>query len=228
MADDDRGQEDVRHLPRESLSPLAARVDRALALYGYELEPAIEAIDAAVPGIGGLFEPTTADDDLRAALDDVIATGPPESSPSARKPPSTESPADLVLYVDGSSRGNPGPAGAGAVILADGSPLLQLGRPVGSNAGNNVAEYAALQLGLDAVVTRFDPARLEVRIDSMTVVGDVWRGESSTDAYATYSDAIGGLLAVVPDHEWTHLVDSDPNPADARATVGADIAALGP
>jgi ribonuclease HI len=91
-----------------------------------------------------------------------------------------------------------------------------------------VAEYAALQLGLDAVVTRFDPTRLEVRIDSMTVVDDVWRGESSTDAYATYSDAIGDLLAAVPDHEWTHLVDSDPNPADARATVGADIAALGP
>lgn len=225
MEDTDRPTADVRELPRESLSPLAARVDEALALYGYELQPAMRAVDAAVPGIGGLFAPSTSADDLRTALDEVIAAGVPDSDDP---PQSGGVSGKLVLYVDGSSRGNPGPAGAGAVILADEEPLVRLGRPVGSNAGNNVAEYAALQLGLDTVVSRFEPARLEVRIDSMTVVDDVWRTEAPAAEYATYSEAIDGLLSALSDHRWTHLVDSDPNPADARATVGADIAALGP
>ncbi len=55
-----------------------------------------------------------------------------------------------TLHCDGASRGNPGPAGAGAV-LADpkGKVRLELGRPLG-RATNNVAEYQALLLGLEA------------------------------------------------------------------------------
>jgi ribonuclease HI len=216
---------DRERLPAEALSPLAARVDEALALYGYEIGPAIDAIDAAVAGYGGLFDPGTTDGERRAALEDVIAAGPPASSPSSSSADAEV--AEVVLYVDGSSRGNPGPAGAGAVVQADGT-ALRLGRPVGSHADNNVAEYAALHLGLDAVAARYDPAAVEVRIDSMTVVDAVWGDADSRPAATPYRRAIDDLLAALPAHEWTHLVDSDPNPADARATVGADIAALGP
>jgi len=216
--------DDCRRLPAETLSPLAERVDEALALYGYELTPVIDAIDAAVPGFGGLLDPATADSEIRSAVADVIDAGPPSTAHSCDGADAT----DLVLYVDGSSRGNPGPAGAGAVIQAEGTTLARLGRPVGSKTGNNIAEHAALHLGLEAIVTWFGSVPVEVRIDSMTTINNIWGEDSKGGSYETYSAAIQDHLATVDAHEWTHLVDSDPNPADARAAVGADIAALGP
>ncbi|PSP80579.1 ribonuclease H [Halobacteriales archaeon QS_4_69_225] len=214
---------DDRRLPAEPLSPLAARVDEVLALYGYELAAAIEAIDAAVSGIGGVFGPDTSATALRAALDDAAdaAPGSPDPLPAATD-------ARVVLYVDGSSRGNPGPAGAGAVVRVDGAAVARLGRPVGSRTDNNVAEYAALQLGLETLSSRCSPAAVEVRIDSMTVVDDIWGEASPMPSCRAYSAAVAELLSGLPADGWTHLADSDPNPADARATVGADIAALGP
>jgi ribonuclease HI len=222
-------------LPAEPLSPLPEQVDLALAHYDYEMAAAIEAVDAAVPGFGGLFDLHTTDADRRAALEAVLSADPSPTDPPALRGER------VVLYVDGGSRGNPGAAGAGAVLV-DGaetppgevsiheglSTLCELGRPVGSNAGNNVAEYAALHLGLDALARRYPDTPLEVRIDSMTVVRNVWGTADPHPGCGTYAAAIRDLLARVPDHGWTHLADHDPNPADALATVGADIAALGP
>jgi ribonuclease HI len=52
------------------------------------------------------------------------------------------------LFVDGAARGNPGPAGAGAVILSpDGHVVAKLGKFLGDST-NNVAEYMGLILGL--------------------------------------------------------------------------------
>lgn len=211
-------------LPAEHLSPLAALVDEVLADVGYEVVAATEAIDDAVPGYGGLFDPATTSTELRRALEDLQAS-------EVTRPPVPEPTDDsFVLYVDGSSRGNPGPAGAGAVIMdAEETELARLGRPVGSRTGNNTAEYVALQLGLSELLTRYDPRRLEVRIDSMTVIRDVWGGDDPTEpGVEAYSEAVAAALSRVPDHQYTHLADSDPNPADALATVGADIAAYGP
>ncbi|WP_049892583.1 ribonuclease HI family protein [Natronococcus jeotgali] len=211
-------------LPAERLSPLAALVDEVLAGVGYEVAAATDAVDDAVPGYGGLFDPETTPAELRSALEELLASG-------LARPPVPEPSGDaFVLYVDGSSRGNPGPAGAGAVIAdASGDQLARLGRPVGSRAGNNTAEYVALQLGLSELLARYEPRSLEVRIDSMTVVRDVWGGEDPTEpGVETYSEAVSAALSRVPEHRYTHLADSDPNPADALATVGADIAAFGP
>ena len=221
----------MNRLPTETLSPLAARVDDVLALYGYEIGAAIDAIDAAVPGYGGLFDPDTTDEEIRTAVEDVLAGGPPTTRDL---PPDSEG-VDVVLYVDGSSRGNPGPAGAGAVLQVDDAVIARLGRPVGSNAENNAAEYAALHLGLEAVAARCAPTAarcaptaVEVRIDSTTVIDDVWGTSEGIASAAPYRSEIAERIAALPACEWTHLADSDPNPADARAAVGADIAALGP
>jgi ribonuclease HI len=54
----------------------------------------------------------------------------------------------LIVFCDGASRGNPGPAGAGAVIADPaGSVVARLGRFLGETT-NNVAEYQGLLLGL--------------------------------------------------------------------------------
>jgi ribonuclease HI len=79
------------------------------------------------------------------------------------------------------------------------------------------------------LLARYEPRTLEVRIDSMTVIRDVWGGDDPTEpGVEQYSEAIATALSQVPSHRYTHLADHEPNPADALATVGADIAALGP
>lgn len=55
----------------------------------------------------------------------------------------------LVIYTDGAAKGNPGPAGAGAVIYnEDGIRIKEISQPLGRTT-NNVAEYRALILALE-------------------------------------------------------------------------------
>jgi len=55
---------------------------------------------------------------------------------------------EALLYCDGASRGNPGPAGTGMVLAApDGREVLAWGESIG-RATNNVAEYRAAIAGL--------------------------------------------------------------------------------
>lgn len=51
------------------------------------------------------------------------------------------------LSVDGASRGNPGPAGAGIYLQKENEPVLQIGYFLG-NKTNNEAEYLALLIGV--------------------------------------------------------------------------------
>jgi ribonuclease HI len=58
-------------------------------------------------------------------------------------------PERVVVYVDGGARGNPGPAGIGAVVTdPEGNELDRANDYIGV-ATNNVAEYRALLLGLE-------------------------------------------------------------------------------
>ncbi|MEW6263449.1 MAG: ribonuclease HI family protein [Thermodesulfobacteriota bacterium] len=74
-----------------------------------------------------------------------------------------------TLHTDGAARGNPGPAGAGAVLLdGQGRVLAELSRSLGVRT-NNEAEYHGLLLGL-AEVRRLGGRRLRLRLDSELVV----------------------------------------------------------
>jgi ribonuclease HI len=76
---------------------------------------------------------------------------------------------DATLFADGGSRGNPGPAASGAVLLDPGGELVEeIGAYLGV-ATNNVAEWTALVLGLEAAAKR-GIRRLAVRLDSELVV----------------------------------------------------------
>ncbi|MEW6660526.1 MAG: ribonuclease HI family protein [Thermodesulfobacteriota bacterium] len=73
------------------------------------------------------------------------------------------------LYCDGASRGNPGPAGAGAILYDPGGALKgQLSRYLGETT-NNVAEYQALILGLQ-LAREQGAHRVQVLADSQLVV----------------------------------------------------------
>jgi ribonuclease HI len=55
----------------------------------------------------------------------------------------------LVINCDGAARGNPGPAGAGAIVTTrEGMVVGQIAEGLG-RATNNVAEYTAAILGLE-------------------------------------------------------------------------------
>ncbi len=74
-----------------------------------------------------------------------------------------------TLFADGGSRGNPGPAASGAVLVAeDGTVLVEIGEFLGI-ATNNVAEWRALLSGLAAAV-ELGVEELKVRLDSELVV----------------------------------------------------------
>ena len=73
------------------------------------------------------------------------------------------------IHIDGASRGNPGPAGIGVLILGvDGGVVERLHRGIGE-ATNNVAEYRALLLGLERTLA-LGVEDLEVRSDSELLV----------------------------------------------------------
>jgi len=76
----------------------------------------------------------------------------------------------VVVQADGGSRGNPGPAGYGAVVFAaDGTTVLAQRAASIGRATNNVAEYRGLIAGLDAALAV--GARLvDVRMDSKLVI----------------------------------------------------------
>ncbi|MEU1230623.1 bifunctional RNase H/acid phosphatase [Streptomyces sp. NPDC005828] len=78
---------------------------------------------------------------------------------------------ELVVEADGGSRGNPGPAGYGAVVLdpATGETLAEAAEYIGV-ATNNVAEYKGLVAGLKAARELFPDAAVHVRMDSKLVV----------------------------------------------------------
>jgi ribonuclease HI len=73
----------------------------------------------------------------------------------------------VVFYVDGASRGNPGPAGAGIVRLSEGKVVDEKTRYLGETT-NNVAEYRAVELALSEAV-KLGLKNVEIRMDSELV-----------------------------------------------------------
>src|SRR3989344_6701587 len=76
----------------------------------------------------------------------------------------------LHLYTDGGSRGNPGEAAIGCVLIdpLTGKILKEHHETIGIQT-NNVAEYRALIAGL-ALAKRFRPNRLVCHLDSELIV----------------------------------------------------------
>ena len=90
---------------------------------------------------------------------------------------------ELTLFIDGASRGNPGPAGIGIRIEADGKLRAEYCEYIGC-ATNNVAEYRALIKGLE-MAADFEANRVTVFSDSELVVRQM---------NGTYKVKSGGLL----------------------------------
>jgi ribonuclease HI len=79
---------------------------------------------------------------------------------------------EVVIYTDGASKGNPGPAGAGGVILTpDGETVEEFREHLGRTT-NNVAEYEAVRIGLTRALA-LGARRVTVRLDSELVANQL-------------------------------------------------------
>jgi len=78
----------------------------------------------------------------------------------------------VVVHVDGGSRGNPGPAAVAAVATApDGTALGERAEFIGE-ATNNIAEYRAIQLGIE-LARELGASELELVNDSQLVARQI-------------------------------------------------------
>ncbi|HVP05771.1 MAG TPA: ribonuclease HI family protein [Dehalococcoidia bacterium] len=78
-------------------------------------------------------------------------------------------PGKWVVYADGASRGNPGPAAIGAAVFdVAGHEVYKVSRRVG-RATNNEAEYQAAIAGLEAALG-LGGGEVELRMDSELII----------------------------------------------------------
>jgi len=80
----------------------------------------------------------------------------------------------IIIYTDGGARGNPGPAGAGAVITSERGDVIKECKKSLGVMTNNEAEYEAVLLGLNELKKKFGKEKIknfemEVRMDSELV-----------------------------------------------------------
>ncbi|ROO89295.1 putative phosphoglycerate mutase [Actinocorallia herbida] len=135
----------------------------------------------------------------------------------------------LVIEADGGSRGNPGPAGYGAVVIdaLTGELLAEVAESIG-RATNNVAEYRGLIAGLRAAAALDPGARVEVRMDSKLVVEQMsgrWqiKHPDMKPLALEARDAASGFAAI----SYTWIPRARNTRADALANAAMDAAARG-
>ncbi|WP_066364436.1 bifunctional RNase H/acid phosphatase [Herbidospora mongoliensis] len=132
------------------------------------------------------------------------------------------------IEADGGSRGNPGPAGYGAVVFApDGSVAAEAAESIGVTT-NNVAEYRGLIAGLTALTgLGLDGIPVEVRMDSKLVIEQMagrWKIKNEgLRPLATEAAALARRFRVT----WTWIPRERNTHADALANEAMDAAARG-
>ena len=128
----------------------------------------------------------------------------------------------LVIHVDGASRGNPGLAGAGAIVKdSRGRVVKKLRRYLGE-VTNNVAEYEALLMALEEAAA-LGCKRLKVFADSELVVKQVKglyrvKNRALKDLYVKAMKIIRGF----DDFKIAHVMREDNAEADKLANEAID------
>ena len=132
----------------------------------------------------------------------------------------------VIIEADGGSRGNPGPAGSGAVLIDQdtGSILAEVALFIGI-ATNNVAEYRAVLAAVELANEIVPDAELLVRMDSKLVVEQMsgrWRikNEGMQDLSTQMASSIGSRKITF---EW--IPREQNTKADALANEAMDAEA---
>lgn len=132
----------------------------------------------------------------------------------------------LVIEADGASRGNPGDAAGGAVVIdpETGAVIASAGVLCGV-ASNNVAEYRGMIEGVKAALEISPSAQLHIRMDSKLVVEQMsgrWKIKHP-DMQTLARQAREILAGTVVSFEW--IPREENSRADAAANRALDLAA---
>ncbi|OHX06393.1 bifunctional RNase H/acid phosphatase [Micromonospora sp. WMMB235] len=134
----------------------------------------------------------------------------------------------VVIEADGGSRGNPGPAGYGAVVRdpETGEVLAERSEAIGT-ATNNVAEYRGLIAGLEAAA-ELGAAEVEARMDSKLVVEQMCgRWQIKHPGLRPLAAQAAGLVSRFAAVRFTWVPRERNRHADALANAAMDAAASG-
>ncbi|XP_047317240.1 uncharacterized protein LOC124920731 isoform X2 [Impatiens glandulifera] len=129
-----------------------------------------------------------------------------------------------ILHFDGASKGNPGPAGAGAILRnADGSLICRVREGLGT-VTNNVAEYRAVILGMKCALKN-GYTNIKILGDSKLVCMQLeqrWKVRNKNISIL-YSEA-KKLKDEFSSFEISHILRSFNGDADAEANLGVGLA----
>jgi broad specificity phosphatase PhoE/ribonuclease HI len=135
--------------------------------------------------------------------------------------------AHVIVEADGGSRGNPGPAGYGALVrdAGTGEVIAEAAESIG-HATNNVAEYRGLIAGLELYLEHTPDATLEVRMDSKLVIEQMsgrWKvRHPGMRPLAIRAQQLAPFGTV-----WTWVPRENNRDADRLANLAMDAAARG-
>jgi ribonuclease HI len=135
----------------------------------------------------------------------------------------------IIIHTDGGARGNPGPAGIGAVIEdADGNVLATVSKYIGEQT-NNYAEYEALIVALAAARQMFGKKlhdmQVSIYMDSELVVRQLTGAYRVKDAALKEQFARVGQLAGTLRHiSYNHVLRAKNARADALVNDAIDNA----
>ncbi len=128
----------------------------------------------------------------------------------------------LTVYVDGASRGNPGPAAIGIVMRDDeGATAVRLSSCIGRTT-NNQAEYTALITALEEAA-RLGAERIDIRSDSQLMVEQIaGRYKVRNPNIRPLYDEATRLLAAFKSYGIRHIPREQNKEADALANEALD------
>ena len=128
----------------------------------------------------------------------------------------------VIINCDGAARGNPGPAGAGAVVVDDaGQVLAEVAEGLGETT-NNVAEYTAAIHGLEEA-ERLGAARVLLRSDSQLLINQLTgRYRVKTAHLVPLHRRIRQLVTSFQQVTFEHVPREHNVEADRLANLGVD------
>ena len=130
----------------------------------------------------------------------------------------------LKIYTDGAARGNPGPGGAGVVIVFPDGRRRRLSRSLGHTT-NNRAELLAVRVALEAVVAEHETP-MQIYTDSQNVIGWLtggYRVHSNTELISE----LRTTLTQFPQVQFVKVAGHSGDPGNEDANLLAQRAARG-
>jgi len=153
------------------------------------------------------------DDKRTTSADDGAAPSPPLLKHTQ---------AGCMVYTDGASRGNPGEAGAGVVLLDQGGLELANRSIYLGRCTNNAAEYQALIAGLELAL-QYGCRELRIFLDSELIVRQVsGRYRVKNAQLQPLYDKVKTLLERLEKWQIHHVPRSGNTRADELANKGID------